>query len=143
MSNSLVEFLKKKRFGETTSRVQRKKKRVIVTCDSSESENEVDNPAEININEHDHSVHDNEEEILEDIVCEAPSSDNLKIGAFILSKFLGGSRKKTVYRYCCIVQDIFEDDLQAVTCLFIFNLEQQVSMSVDCRYVYLFGIVYD
>lgn len=78
MSNSLVEFLKK-RFSETTSRVQRKKKRVIVTCDSSESENEVDNPAEININEHDHSVHDNEEEILEDIVCEAPSSDNLKM----------------------------------------------------------------
>lgn len=49
MSNSLVEFLKK-RFSETTSRVQRKKKRVIETCDSSESENEVDNPAEININ---------------------------------------------------------------------------------------------
>lgn len=128
VNDSLVEFLKKKRFAETTTRVQRKKKRINVkpgksvtfeNSEESEEESHVDDPPEQtafnSINEDDHSLHDNEEELLENIMCEIPTSDKLKIGAFILAKFLGGSRKKTEYRYACIIQDLYENELQVVS----------------------------
>lgn len=38
-----------------------------------------------------------------------PPDTTIPIGTFILVQFMGGSRKKSIFKYACIVQDIVND----------------------------------
>ena len=77
-----------------------------ITVESNNEEHEVSI-----IEESDNDQTATESEELQD--CELPdgnsSTGNVKEGSFVLVKFLGGSRKKTEFRFVCIVQEVLDE----------------------------------
>lgn len=117
INDSLTEFLKKRRYGdETSGSVSRRRgKRLMiepgksVTVESSDEEHEVSAAEESDDDQV--TVESEDEDVLEQD-CELPdgnpSTGNVKEGSFVLVKFLGGSRKKTEFRFVCIVQEVLD-----------------------------------
>lgn len=116
INESLTEFLKTRRYGEkgNRTRVNRRGKRMIVepgksitNPDSSSSEEEEEIEGIVADEAENEELHLSEED--DEPFFEEPNSSNVKEGSFILVKFLGGSRKKTEFKFVCVVQEVLDE----------------------------------
>ncbi|KAL3286012.1 hypothetical protein HHI36_000526 [Cryptolaemus montrouzieri] len=116
VADSLTDFLKTQRYN--VNRPQRQRKKLLhvepgksvagpsTQLSSSEEENE-------NIQLDDNSEDDEsiDEPTADPIEYFEPTLDNIIFGKFVLVKFLSGSRKKTEFRYVCLIQKVLKDNV--------------------------------
>lgn len=111
VSETLLNYLQQQRFSAAPTRRNIKRQKLTVEPGRSVTANN-DSSSESDVNEP--VTNDNsDDEPLEEDVQEAvrheseyfePRIEDIEVGKFVLVKVLGGSRKKTVYRYTAVVQ---------------------------------------
>lgn len=113
VNNVLVEYLQQQRFSTTPTRRNIKRQKLVVepgksvtapTEDDSDSNSSAPEPLT-----NDNSDNEPMEDVQEEVEYFAPKDNEIMKGKFLLVKVLGGSRKKTIYRYVAIVQDVTDE----------------------------------
>lgn len=103
VSNVLVEYLQQQRFAAAPSRRNVKRQKLVVEPRKSvsapidgDSDSQSSPPESVT---NDDSDNEQMEDIQEDVEYFTPNGNNVEKRKFLLVKVLGGSRKKTCYRY--------------------------------------------
>ncbi|KAK4874051.1 hypothetical protein RN001_013411 [Aquatica leii] len=117
VNNILVNFLQQQRFTAGPSKRNIKKQRLAVesgtsvaaTINADSSDSDVNEPI-IDDNSDDDPPEDKNDDVSAEIKYFEPKDTEVVSGKFVLVKVYGGSRKKTIYRYIAIVQDVKENE---------------------------------
>ena len=118
VNNVLVEYLQNQRFAAIPTRRNVKRQKLVVEPGKSvsapvdeDSDSQSSGPESLT---NDDSDNESIEDIQEEIEYLTPTENNVGKGKFLLVKVLGGSRKKTNYRYVAVVQNISEDGIEVL-----------------------------
>lgn len=115
VASTLTDFLRNQRYGETSTGNRGRKKLNVEPGKSVSAANlEVssDDDLSVDMQLDDNSDNENISTEIDEEVPEyyIPTTENVIKGCFVLVRFLSGSRKKTEFRYACIVQEVFDDN---------------------------------
>lgn len=53
-------------------------------------------------------------------------SKNISVGDYVLGKFYGGKRNATIFRYICVIQNIYNDQDVEVMCMKSINKDKNI-----------------
>lgn len=123
VNHTLLNYLQQQRFlaAATRKNIKRKKLTVepgksVTASNDSSSDSDVHEPL-TNDDSDDEPFEDIDRVVQQETEYFQPQFEDLEVGKFILVKVLGGSRKKTVYRYTAVIQGVNDEGKQEIEVL--------------------------